>query len=129
MRGSSSFDSLTKLLFEKKAFFDPSKIISPLFSATNQDLEQAITQSKFRTDLFYRINVVNIHLPPLRERVEDIPQIADFFIRKFSRELRKNISGFSSETMGILQNHNWPGKIRYLKFTNVTHINYLGIIP
>lgn len=91
------------------------KVDVRIISATNHDIDQAIAEGKFRADLFYRINVVNIHIPPLRERLEDIPLIADFFLRKFSRELRKNIPGFSNETVKLMKNLNWNGNIRELR--------------
>jgi len=86
-----------------------------IIAATNRDLEEAIEEGTFRADLYYRLNVVSIYLPPLRERKEDIPMIAEFFRRKFSRELRKPVGGFTKETMEILVNHRWPGNIRELR--------------
>ncbi len=91
------------------------KVDVRIIAATNKNLEAAIEEGTFRADLYYRINVVNIHLPPLRERIEDIPLIAEFFRRKFSRELRKPVLGFTKETMEILLHHRWPGNIRELR--------------
>lgn len=86
-----------------------------ILTATNKDLWQEIERGNFRADLFYRLNVVLINVPPLRDRKEDIPLIAEFFRRKFSSELRKNIRGFTEESMRLLKNHHWPGNIRELK--------------
>ncbi|OQX94961.1 hypothetical protein B6I21_07910 [candidate division KSB1 bacterium 4572_119] len=83
-----------------------------ILTATNKDLWQEIERGNFRADLFYRLNVVLINVPPLRDRKEDIPLIAEFFRRKFSSELRKNIRGFTEESMRLLKNHHWPGNIR-----------------
>lgn len=84
-------------------------------AATNKDLWTEIEAGNFRADLYYRLNVVTLHIPPLRKRREDIPLIAEFFRRKFSREIRKKTKGFSAETMDLLCNHQWPGNIRELK--------------
>ncbi len=91
------------------------KVDVRIIAATNKDIEAAIGDNGFRADLFYRINVVNIHLPPLRERKEDVPLIAEFFRRKISQELRKPVQGFTKETMDILMHHGWPGNIRELR--------------
>jgi DNA-binding NtrC family response regulator len=86
-----------------------------ILTATNKDLWREIEKGNFRDDLYYRLNVVTINVPPLRERKEDIPLIAEFFRRKFSSELRKTTRGFTEETMRLLRNHHWPGNIRELK--------------
>ncbi|MCG3155906.1 MAG: Regulatory protein AtoC [bacterium] len=86
-----------------------------VIAATNKDLWTEIEMGNFRADLYYRLNVVTLHIPPLRKRREDIPLIAEFFRRKFSREIRKKTKGFSAETMDLLTNHHWPGNIRELK--------------
>lgn len=86
-----------------------------VIAATNKDLWREIEMGNFRADLYYRLNVVTLHIPPLRKRVEDIPLIADFFRRKFAREIRKKTRGFSAETLELLRNHSWPGNIRELK--------------
>jgi transcriptional regulator with GAF, ATPase, and Fis domain len=86
-----------------------------IMAATNKDLWDEIEKGNFRDDLLYRLNVVTINVPPLRERQEDIPLIAEFFRRKFSSELRKNTRGFTEETMRLLKNHRWSGNIRELK--------------
>ncbi|RMD97230.1 MAG: sigma-54-dependent Fis family transcriptional regulator [Calditrichaeota bacterium] len=91
------------------------KVDVRVIAATNKDLWNEIEAGRFRADLYYRLNVVSLHIPPLRQRKEDIPLIAEFFRLKFSRELRKKTQGFTKETMELLRNHSWHGNIRELK--------------
>jgi len=84
-------------------------------AATNKNLEQLIEEGKFRPDLYYRLNVFHIELPPLRERLEDIPLLVDHFVRKFAREMNKKITRVSPAAMAILQQQPWPGNIRELE--------------
>jgi DNA-binding NtrC family response regulator len=84
-------------------------------AATNKPLEQLVEEGRFRPDLFYRLNVFRIELPALRERREDIPLLADHFIRKFSKEMNKRIVRIAPAAMLLLQQHNWPGNIRELE--------------
>ncbi|MBI4649764.1 sigma-54-dependent Fis family transcriptional regulator [Candidatus Desantisbacteria bacterium] len=91
------------------------KVDVRVISATNKDLPQLIKEGKFREDLFYRLNVVKIFLPPLRERKEDLPILVDFFIDELSKETNRHIKGVSPEVMQIFNIHNWPGNIRELK--------------
>ena len=84
-------------------------------AATNKALEQLVEEGRFRPDLFYRLNVFRIELPALRERREDIPLLADHFIRKFSKEMNKRIVRIAPGAMFLLQQHNWPGNIRELE--------------
>jgi two-component system, NtrC family, response regulator PilR len=86
-----------------------------VIAATNQDLTRLVAEGRFREDLFYRINVIPIALPPLRERREDIPLLADHFLSKFSEQMGKAISGISHEAMQVLVRHDWPGNIRELE--------------
>jgi two-component system response regulator PilR (NtrC family) len=86
-----------------------------VIAATNQDLTRLIAEGKFREDLFYRINVIPISLPPLRERREDIPLIADHFLTKYSEQMEKPISGLSHEALDLLIQYDWPGNIRELE--------------
>jgi DNA-binding NtrC family response regulator len=88
-----------------------------LIAATNKDLTQAIREGTFRGDLFYRLNVVNLHLPPLRERKEDIPLLAHHFLAKYTHRLRKPIRGISPEVLEQLVQHDWPGNVRELENT------------
>lgn len=93
------------------------KVDVRVIAATNQPLEPLIKSGKFREDLFDRINVVSIVLPPLRERKEDIPLLANHFLQRFSLENRKNISHFSPEALEVLARYSWPGNVRELEHT------------
>jgi two-component system response regulator AtoC len=86
-----------------------------VISATNKDLRRAIEKQEFREDLYYRLNVVNIELPPLRERKEDIPLLAEHFLHKFAAENRKEVTEFSPEVIESLLAYDWPGNIRELE--------------
>ena len=88
-----------------------------IIGATNQPLELLVKDGKFREDLFYRLNVVTITLPPLRERIEDIPLLANHFLQKFSQEYRKSISYISPEALEVLNQYSWPGNVRELENT------------
>jgi DNA-binding NtrC family response regulator len=83
--------------------------------ATNKDLEEAISTGKFREDLYYRLNVVSIEIPPLRERREDVPELVSYFLKKFNRELKKEIAGITSAAMGKITSYGWPGNVRQLE--------------
>ena len=86
-----------------------------IIAATNRDLEEAVKSGAFREDLYYRLNVIQIKLPPLRERREDIPSLTLHFLNKYNRELGREIKKVSSEAMEILQNYNYPGNVRELE--------------
>ncbi len=88
-----------------------------LISATNKDLEAMVAEGTFREDLYYRLNIFPIELPPLRERREDIPALAFHFLKLFSEELSKEMTEFSVEAMNMLVNYNWPGNVRELENT------------
>ena len=94
---------------------EPIKVDVRVISATNRDMKQAVAEGKFREDLFYRLNVVNIELPPLRERTEDIPLLAEHFLKGFALENQKEITGFSSEATDFLLRHEWLGNVRELE--------------
>jgi len=83
--------------------------------ATNRDLQQLVDQGAFRADLFYRINVVNLGLPPLRERLTDIPLLAEHFLRKYMHQNGRRILGFTEEALQIMQRYPWPGNVRELE--------------
>ncbi|WP_369345673.1 sigma-54-dependent transcriptional regulator [Caldalkalibacillus mannanilyticus] len=85
-----------------------------VIAATNRDLKQAVKLGEFRSDLFFRLNVVEIQLPPLRERKKDIPFLMHHFIHKYNQELGKNVKGFSPQALECLQNYDYPGNIREL---------------
>jgi len=86
-------------------------------AATNRDLPKQVGEGKFREDLFYRLNVIPVKMPPLRERVEDIPLTAEHFVAKYNREMNKAISGFTAEAMAALRAYPWPGNVRELENT------------
>jgi DNA-binding NtrC family response regulator len=84
-------------------------------AATNRDLEDAVRQGRFREDLFYRLNVMQIQLPPLREHASDVPQLVSFYIDVFNREFRKQVRGATDEALALLRGYRWPGNIRELR--------------
>ena len=86
-----------------------------LVAATNRDLSEAIEEGTFREDLYYRLNVVRVHLPPLRERIEDIPLLVDHFVQKFNKRLAKSVRGFERAALERLSAHHWRGNIRELE--------------
>lgn len=86
-----------------------------IFAATNKDLEKAVKEEKFRPDLYYRLNVIRIHVPPLRERKEDIPPLVDHFVRMYTAREDKTIEGITSEAMNVLVQYSYPGNIRELE--------------
>ena len=86
-----------------------------VIAATNVDLREAVQQDKFRDDLYYRINVINIRIPPLRERREDIPMLARYFIERLSHELGKEVHDITETALKLLLAHNWPGNVRELE--------------
>lgn len=91
------------------------KVDFRLISATNENLEKLVEEGKFREDLYYRLNVFTIYVPPLRERRGDIPILANYFVQKFARQMNKPILKISDEAMEILLNHSWPGNVRELE--------------
>lgn len=91
------------------------KVDFRLISATNENLEKLVEEGKFREDLYYRLNVFTIYVPPLRERRSDIPILANYFIQKFARQMNKPPLKISDEAMEILLNHHWPGNVRELE--------------
>jgi two-component system response regulator AtoC len=101
--------------FERVGGIKTIKVDVRLVTATNRDLLQEIAAGGFREDLFYRLNVVPIHIPPLRERREDIPLLADHFIGKFNERLKKQITAVAPEAIDRLVAHHWPGNIRELE--------------
>lgn len=91
------------------------KVDIRLIAATNKDLEAMIGEGTFREDLYYRINVVPIYLPPLREREGDMALLASHFLEKFNRERKKNIRGLSAEAIRLMEEYSWPGNVRELE--------------
>jgi DNA-binding NtrC family response regulator len=86
-----------------------------LIAATNVDLERAVKEGSFRGDLFYRLNVIPVRLPPLRDRLEDLPVLAEFFLRRYNARFQKQIKGIADSTLRMLMHYWWPGNIRELE--------------
>ncbi|MDR2901270.1 MAG: sigma 54-interacting transcriptional regulator [Treponema sp.] len=86
-----------------------------ILAATNKDIEDLVERGEFRSDLYYRLNVLPLYIPPLRQRLEDIPELAQFFLKKFNREIKKSFTGFSEEAMETMLSYSWPGNIRELE--------------
>ena len=84
-------------------------------AATNLEIKEALEQKTFREDLFYRLNVFPIHVPPLRDRREDIPPLLEFFIKHYSKEFRKKICDVSRSALDLLMRYHWPGNVRELR--------------
>ena len=101
--------------FERVGGIKTIKVDVRLVTATNRDLAAGDRRGNFREDLFYRLNVVPIHIPPLRERREDIPLLVDHFIAKFNERLKKQITGIAPEAVQRLVAYHWPGNIRELE--------------
>jgi Nif-specific regulatory protein len=91
------------------------KVDVRIICATNRSLEKEVAEGRFRQDLYYRLKVYPIRLPPLRERREDIPALAEHFLRKYGSEMKKAVSGFTPETLAQLSGYNWPGNVRELE--------------
>ena len=111
--------NLLRVLEEKKftrlGGNQPIDVNFRLVSATHRDLRQLLREEQFREDFFYRINVLTIHIPPLRERLEDVPVLADFFLQKFARETGKPVEGLTPRAVDILTGYRWPGNVRELR--------------
>ena len=120
--GDLRYDLQAKLLraiqereIERVGGTHPIKTDLRLIAATNVDLEKAVKEGKFREDLYYRLNVVPIKMPALRDRIEDLPDLARFFLRRYNTRFRRNIQGIAESTMQILCSYWWPGNIRELE--------------
>ena len=86
-----------------------------VLAATNQDLEKLVEDGRFRKDLYFRLKVVTVQVPPLRARLDDVPELAHHFLFRFDRELGLDLRGFAPETLGLLQGYTWPGNVRELQ--------------
>ena len=120
--GTVSIETQAKLLrvLQEREFMplgstETIKVDVRVLAATNAGLERLVHEGKFREDLFYRLNVITVQLPPLRERKEDIPLLAEHFFRKYCEENAKPLKHFSAEAMRILLDYNWPGNVRELE--------------
>ncbi|MBI1831599.1 MAG: sigma-54-dependent Fis family transcriptional regulator, partial [Planctomycetes bacterium] len=120
--GDISLDVQTKLLrvlqektIERVGSSDPMRVDVRIIAATHQDLERLIREGRFREDLFYRINVIPIQVPPLRERVEDIPELAMAFIQQSAQRCKKNVTQIDDDALSLLKAFPWPGNIRQLE--------------
>ncbi|MBP7494495.1 MAG: sigma 54-interacting transcriptional regulator [Spirochaetales bacterium] len=103
--------------FEKVGGTETLTVDVRIIAATNRDIEAAVEKGTFRKDFYYRLNVLPLYIPPLRQRTEDIVALANFFLKKFNRETKKQIRGFSDHAMEILLSYAWPGNVRELENT------------
>ncbi|MCE9608070.1 MAG: sigma-54 dependent transcriptional regulator [Planctomycetia bacterium] len=106
---------LQEFEFEQVGGSKTFKVDSRVILATNERLEQLVAAGKFRQDLYYRVNVINIELPPLRERLSDIPMLAGHFLQRVCNDSGKKVSGFTDDAMSALQSYRWPGNVRELQ--------------
>jgi len=120
--GELRYDLQAKLLraiqeseIERVGGTHPIKTNLRLIAATNVDLEKAVKEGRFREDLYYRLKVIPIRMPALRDRIEDLPALAQFFLRRYNLKFRKNIQGIADSTLQILSSYWWPGNIRELE--------------
>ena len=93
----------------------PKKVDIRIVAATNKDLEEGVRMGRFREDLYYRLNVITINIPPLRERCEDIEPLARHFLRKFARRMKKDVTGIDAAALQLLTGYHWPGNVRELE--------------
>lgn len=101
--------------FERVGSSDTITVDVRIIAATNRDIEKLVEEQKFRSDLYYRLNVLPLYIPPLRQRLEDIPELASFFLKKFRHEVKKEFVGFSEGAMSAILSYSWPGNIRELE--------------
>ncbi len=120
--GDMSLATQSKLLrvlqektFERVGGVEPIRVDVRIIAATNRDLADQVREGKFREDLFFRLNVIPIHIPPLRERREDIPALVEHFLELFQTRYHKNIENISEEAMDLLVSYSWPGNVRELE--------------
>ncbi len=101
--------------FQRVGESEPTYVDVRILAATNKDIEQEVERGNFRRDLYYRLNVLPFYIPPLRERPDDISELAEFFLKRANRETNKQVNGFSSEAMDLLLSYSWPGNVRELE--------------
>jgi len=106
---------LQEMEFERVGGKDRVKVNARIIAATNKDLKKMVEEGKFRDDLYYRLNIVTINLPPLRERIEDIAPLINYLLGKINRDLHKHIAGVSEEMVGVFKKYHWPGNVRELE--------------
>ncbi len=106
---------LQERTFEKVGASEPISVDVRIVAATNRDIEEEVSEGRFRRDLYYRLNVLPLYIPPLRSRPEDIPELAHFFLKRLNHETKKQIRGFSDEAMEQLLSYSWPGNVRELE--------------
>src|SRR6185436_6591748 len=106
---------LQERTFERVGGNETLKVDVRIIAASNRDLKQRIAEGQFREDLFYRLNVVTLEIPPLRDRVSDINELAAFFLGRYADENGKRIEGFSEDALAALRSHSWPGNVRELE--------------
>ena len=106
---------LQEMEFERVGGKDRVKVNARIIAATNKDLKALVSEGKFRDDLYYRLNIILIRIPPLRERREDIPLLVEYFLKKINLDLHKSVIGVSDEVMDIFLKYSWPGNIRELE--------------
>ncbi len=106
---------LQEMSFEKVGSSKTITVDTRIIAATNKNIEELVSQGKFRSDLYYRLNVLPIYIPSLRNRVEDILELANFFLKKFSKEVKKPFLGFSKDAEILMRSYSWPGNVRELE--------------
>jgi DNA-binding NtrC family response regulator len=106
---------LQDLQFEQVGGTETFAVDTRVILATNEDLSRAVTEGRFRQDLFYRINVINIELPALRERPSDIPLLAQYFLQEVCQDVSRQVQGFTPEALAAMQQYAWPGNVRELQ--------------
>lgn len=133
--GEIPFELQAKLLrvlqerkFEKVGSCETIDVDVRIIAATNKDLEKMVEEGKFRNDLYYRLNVVPLRIPPLRNRMEDLDPLAHFFLNKFSVETKKNFIGFNENALSVLYEYDWPGNVRELENT-IERACVMGVPP
>jgi Nif-specific regulatory protein len=101
--------------FERVGGTDAVKVDVRVIAATNRDLERDVSEGRFRRDLYFRLRVLEILVPPLRKRVDDIPELAHYFLQRFNAETGRKLRGFSQQAMELMRKYRWPGNVRELK--------------
>ena len=106
---------LQERTFERVGGNDPIPVDVRVIAATHRDLPASVSEGRFRADLFYRLNVFPVRVPPLRERKEDIPALAEHLVRHFARRMNKPVARLAPHTLDLLQSYSWPGNVRELE--------------